>query len=146
MSGERTSVILCGPGPCPNDPAFEHDNYFGCIPSDFSASTGRSKKYRQTRGPDGRYYWNGGCKALDLAALRQPAEQGSVTLAVAATLAAPAAIVAFVRLWIWLAAQPDDSWLPFLAAVVAVGLVVALVRLCDPRQYRELDDPWKKGL
>lgn len=56
-------VYICGPTDCPKDPDFEHDGYFGCIPRDFSQATGRSKKYRQARGPDGRYRWNGGCDA-----------------------------------------------------------------------------------
>lgn len=64
------STFICGTGPCPNDDRFEHDNYFGCIPKDFKERTGRSKTFRQERGPDGRYYWNGGCKAIELAALR----------------------------------------------------------------------------
>jgi hypothetical protein len=65
----RYKTYLCGPSDCPNDPAFEHDNYFGCVPKDFSPTTGRSKKYRQHRvaRPDlplgERYEWNGGCDA-----------------------------------------------------------------------------------
>lgn len=63
------NAILCEPGDCPNDPAFEHDNYFGCIPKDFSQRTGRSKTHRQTKHPEPtkagyRYRWNGGCDAV----------------------------------------------------------------------------------
>ena len=61
----RTRVaIVCGPYDCPNDPEFEHDNYFGCVPKDFSLRTGRSKKHRQTLDAgSGRYLWDGGCDA-----------------------------------------------------------------------------------
>jgi hypothetical protein len=65
-------VCILGVSDCPNDPAFEHDHYYGCIPKDFSSRTGRSKKYRQRRVegsqfPHGyRYLWNGGCDAPDL--------------------------------------------------------------------------------
>lgn len=61
--GRKGSTILCEPTTCPNDPAFDHDNYYGCVPKDFSTTTGRSKTHRQTKGPDGRYQWNGGCDA-----------------------------------------------------------------------------------
>lgn len=58
------AVYLCGPTDCPRDPAFEHDGYFGCVPKDFSPTTGRSKTYRQFKsGVEGRYRWNGGCDA-----------------------------------------------------------------------------------
>lgn len=57
----RYKTYICGPSDCPNDPAFEHDNYFGCIPKDFSEKTGRSKTHRQHQDADGRYRWNGGC-------------------------------------------------------------------------------------
>lgn len=60
------AIYLCGPTVCPADPNFEHDNYFGCIPKDFSSTTGRSKKYRQSEGSNGRYHWNGGCDASTL--------------------------------------------------------------------------------
>jgi hypothetical protein len=63
-------IRVCGPSSCPSDPAFEHDNYFGCVPTDFSPRTGLSKTYRQVRGADGIYYWNGGgCVGLGVAAL-----------------------------------------------------------------------------
>lgn len=67
----KYAVYICGPTDCPNDPAFEHDNYFGCIPKDFSQSTGRSKTHHQTKkvdptSPTGyRYRWNGGCDAQE---------------------------------------------------------------------------------
>ena len=53
---------ICGPTDCPHHPDFEHDNYFGCVPKDFSPNTGRSKKYRQIK-RGGRFRWNGGCDA-----------------------------------------------------------------------------------
>ncbi len=62
-------TYICAPTTCPSDANFEHDNYFGCIPLDFSATTGRSKKYRQRKVVDSsrpggyRYAWNGGCDA-----------------------------------------------------------------------------------
>lgn len=59
-------VYICGPRDCPNDPDFEHDNYFGCVPKDFSPRTGRSKRYRQSKGADDRYRWNGGCDAAPI--------------------------------------------------------------------------------
>lgn len=62
---------ICGTGRCPNDDAFEHDNYFGCVPKDFSERTGRSKTHRQTKGPDGRFRWNGGCDAAPLPRARE---------------------------------------------------------------------------
>ena len=67
MPSYRT--YLCGPTGCPNDSAFEHDNYFGCVPKDFKERTGRSKTNHQTKvttgpGPlDYRYRWDGGCDA-----------------------------------------------------------------------------------
>lgn len=68
-------VYLCGvPYECPHDADFEHDNYFGCIPKDFSQRTGRSKSHRQTRAADGRYRWNGGC---DTAPITQPVTAAS---------------------------------------------------------------------
>jgi len=57
------AVYLCGPGPCPNDKDAEHDNYFGCIPRDFSATTGKSKSHTSRRGADGHWRWGGGCDA-----------------------------------------------------------------------------------
>lgn len=54
-------TYLCGPSDCPTDPGFEHDNYFGCVPKDFKERTGRSATFRQKKGADGRYRWNGGC-------------------------------------------------------------------------------------
>lgn len=57
----KYAVYLCGPTDCPNDPAFEHDGYYGCVPKNFSPTTGRSRTHKQTRGPDGLYRWNGGC-------------------------------------------------------------------------------------
>ena len=70
MSRPRYPItIVCGPHTCPNDSAFEHDNYFGCVPRDFSPTTGKSKTYRQARVTDAdsslgyRYRWNGGCDA-----------------------------------------------------------------------------------
>jgi hypothetical protein len=65
----RYKSYLCGPTTCPNDPNFEHDNYFGCVPRDFSPTTGKSKRFRQTKvaasdTPGGyRWKWNGGCAA-----------------------------------------------------------------------------------
>jgi hypothetical protein len=53
-------TILCGPGTCPNDLRFQHDNYFGCVPADFNERTGRSNSYWQTPGRG----WNGGCDVL----------------------------------------------------------------------------------
>lgn len=67
MSAPQT--IIRGARACPNDPDFEHDNYFGCVPKDFKERTGRSKTYRQTE-HEGRYYWNGGCAAVRLAEAR----------------------------------------------------------------------------
>lgn len=67
MAKYRTYV--CGvPYNCPNDPAFEHDGYYGCIPKDFSSRTGKSKTHQQTKGIDGRYRWNGGCDVAKVAA------------------------------------------------------------------------------
>lgn len=66
MSGDTMRTIVCEPGDCPIDPAFEHDNYFGCIPRDFNQRSGRSKT-RSQRAVDAdvpggkRYLWNGGC-------------------------------------------------------------------------------------
>lgn len=63
-------TYICGPTDCPRDPAFEHDNYYGCVPKNFNQRTGRSKTHHQTKvvtgpGPmDYRYHWNGGCDAL----------------------------------------------------------------------------------
>lgn len=57
-------TYLCGDTPCPNDPAFEHRFYFGCVPADFRERTGRSKTHHQTPGADGRYRWNGGCDPI----------------------------------------------------------------------------------
>ena len=62
--GYKTRVFVCQPTVCPTDSAhFEHDNYFGCVPKDFSVATGRSKTFAQTPGDDGLYRWNGGCDA-----------------------------------------------------------------------------------
>ena len=83
MSGERKSAIkkrpgrpkypslvcILGPHDCPNDPDFEHDHYYGCVPKDFRPGSGTSKKYRQHRVESDRfefgyrYQWNGGCDA-----------------------------------------------------------------------------------
>lgn len=69
MRAENVTLVET-PWDCPNDPEFEHDNYFGCIPRDFSRTTGKSKTHRQikTTVPDAplgyRYRWNGGCDAL----------------------------------------------------------------------------------
>lgn len=68
----RYRSYLCGPSDCPNDPEFEHDNYFGCVPRDFSPTTGRSKTHRQIKtnvaapGVPGefRWKWDGGCGAV----------------------------------------------------------------------------------
>lgn len=57
----RYKVYVCGTTDCPNDPDFEHDNYYGCVPKDFNGRTGKSKSHYQTKGDDGRYHWNGGC-------------------------------------------------------------------------------------
>jgi len=63
------TTILCAPRACPHDPAFEHDNYFGCVPRDFSPTTGKSKSHhqRKTVRDDGRerWLWNGGCDAVE---------------------------------------------------------------------------------
>lgn len=65
----KYKTYICAPSDCPHDPDFEHDNYFGCIPKDFSQTTGRSKTHHQskvadTSSPTGyRYVWNGGCAA-----------------------------------------------------------------------------------
>lgn len=72
---KRYRTYLCGPSSCPNDPEFEHDNYYGCVPSDFSPTTGRSKTYRQRRGADGLWRWNGGCDAAPEHASTPPVEQ-----------------------------------------------------------------------
>lgn len=53
-------IFICGPTDCPNDDGFEHDNYFGCVPKDFSPGSGRSRNFRQTE-TSGRWFWNGGC-------------------------------------------------------------------------------------
>lgn len=61
-------VCILAPSDCPNDPDFEHDHYYGCIPRDFSPTTGRSKTHRQTRVESDefefgyRYLWDGGCR------------------------------------------------------------------------------------
>lgn len=57
----RNEVHLCGDTDCPTDPDFEHRFYYGCVPKDFNGNTGRSKTHKQTKGPDCRYHWNGGC-------------------------------------------------------------------------------------
>lgn len=54
----RYHTYIC----CPHDERFEHDNYFGCVPKDFSPTTGRSKRFRQTKRGE-RFWWNGGCDA-----------------------------------------------------------------------------------
>lgn len=61
---KRYTTYLCGPSDCPNDSAFEHDNYFGCVPKNFSATTGRSKTHRQHKDETGHYRWNGGCDVV----------------------------------------------------------------------------------
>ena len=64
-----STVCILEPHACPNDPAFEHHHYYGCIPRDFSPTTGRSKTNHQvSRRVDGsplgfKYQWNGGCDA-----------------------------------------------------------------------------------
>jgi hypothetical protein len=60
------SSILCAPSACPHDDAFEHNNYFGCVPRDFSPTTGRSKSRRQREGEDGRWQWDGGCDLAEV--------------------------------------------------------------------------------
>ena len=55
-------LIVDEPGTCPVDPEFMHDNYYNCIPKDFSANTGRSRTHKQTKGDDDRYHWDGGCE------------------------------------------------------------------------------------
>lgn len=58
----KYGIYVCEDGPeCPNDKEFEHRFYFGCVPKDFVEKTGRSKSYKQVRGTDNRYHWNGGC-------------------------------------------------------------------------------------
>lgn len=79
----RYKVYVCGPRACPNDPGFEHDGYYGCIPKDFNPVTGGSREFHQERveGPDIRppygykFFWDGGCDAVKLATLRPPAGQ-----------------------------------------------------------------------
>ncbi len=61
----RYSAIVCGPTRCPFDPRFEHDNYFGCVPADFSPTTGKSKTLKRKRNAEGRYRWSGGCDAKE---------------------------------------------------------------------------------
>jgi hypothetical protein len=78
------ATYICGPSDCPNDPEFEHDNYYGCIPRDFSGTTGRSAKHRTTRTERPwfdlgyRFLWDGGCDAQALAELDTAAERGDL--------------------------------------------------------------------
>ena len=57
------AVYICGPGDCPVDDRFVHENFFGtlCVPSDFSFTTGRSRKVKKQR-LWGRWWWTGGCQ------------------------------------------------------------------------------------
>lgn len=70
MGSDRlaTPTLLDEPSSCPNDPLFEHDNYFGCVPKDFNRRTGLSKTHHQTYMSTSTgfrlYRWNGGCDAL----------------------------------------------------------------------------------
>lgn len=61
----KYAVYVCGPGDCPSDPEFIHENLMGpvCVPRDFSLTTGRSRKRRQHHFGD-RWWWNGGCDAI----------------------------------------------------------------------------------
>lgn len=66
---QRAIVHICGPTDCPQDPEFEHDGYYGCVPKNFSPTTGRSRTHRQQRVESDefeygyRYLWDGGCDA-----------------------------------------------------------------------------------
>ena len=44
---------------CPHDPAFVHRFYFGCVPHNFSETTGKAKGFSQSaiKHPDGHDYW-----------------------------------------------------------------------------------------
>lgn len=57
-------TLICGPGTCPHDDRFEHDNYFGCVPKTFSPYTGRAAGFTQ-RHEGGRWRWPGGCHAAE---------------------------------------------------------------------------------
>lgn len=57
----RGRIYICGPTDCPHDSEFEHDNYYGCVPKDFSGTTGKSKRHVQKKDATGHYRWNGGC-------------------------------------------------------------------------------------
>jgi len=61
----RRSYAVCGPTDCPHDERFVHENLFGriCVPSDFSFTTGRSRKVKQVR-INGRWRYPGGCSAI----------------------------------------------------------------------------------
>lgn len=69
----RHISYVCGDTDCPNDPAFEHRFYYGCVPRDFSDQTGRSRTRRQTAtAVDGLpwklHLWDGGCDATGVTA------------------------------------------------------------------------------
>jgi hypothetical protein len=80
----RWAIYLCGPSDCPNDDEFEHDGYFGCVPRNFSPTTGRSRTHRQHREEREwfslgyRYVWDGGCDAQALGELDDAAERGDL--------------------------------------------------------------------
>jgi hypothetical protein len=70
-NGMSYRIYICGPYDCPNDPAFEHDNYFGCMPKDFNQRLGTSKRFRQSKVGE-KYRWNGGCDPARLAGSEAP--------------------------------------------------------------------------
>ena len=62
------STHIDGDTPCPNDEAYEHAWYFGCVPKTFNGNTGRcSDGVKQAvvalpaNGERLRYMWPGGC-------------------------------------------------------------------------------------
>lgn len=61
-------MTRCGDSPCPQDPAFVHRPYFGCVPADFRERTGKSRTHHQLppEPPAVRYRWNGGCDAEEV--------------------------------------------------------------------------------
>lgn len=56
----RYKTYVCGPYDCPNDPLFEHESYFGCVPKDFKQATGKSRTNSQ-RLHVNKWMWDGGC-------------------------------------------------------------------------------------
>ena len=59
------STHLDGDTPCPNDDAYEHTWYFGCVPKTFNGNTGRcSDGVKQSPSANKgrmRLMWPGGC-------------------------------------------------------------------------------------